>query len=562
MKHFLILISVLATFAAQAQWSSDPAVNIPLTDTLISINNPSNARNPRAVTNGNGGAYIVWENGSRAIYGQLLNESGNKQWEQSGITVGHGGSTNSGAYTNPVIISDDHGGAILTWMESFKNGIGASKIRPGTNDTIVWDQLISFTSGQRANPVLATDGAGGAIITWEDTRNGSANIDIYAQRISDKGVLMWDANGIPVCTVSGDQTLPNIASDSMGGAFITWQDNRRTTKAIYAQRINPQGQRQWQADGMPVCVKGDPALAPRIAATAKGEAIITWQNGNSGGTWDIYAQKVNIDTISWALNGVSVCSAPLSQMNPVIVADGFGGAIVTWEDTRTSFSNPDIYAQSITSSGLVQWTPNGIPICTLPEIQATPAITSDGAGGAIIGWEDYRSGNYYDIYAQRVNHSGSAMWSNNGQAICIAPKDQRSVGITGNGKGGAIITWHDRRNNSGWVIYAQGVQADGTLGGTTSVSEKPMADGFSLDQNYPNPFNSSTIIRYKLPRFSFVTLTVYNTFGLQVAQLVNEHQQQGEHEVVFHSNQLAFGTYFYRLQAGDYVTTKKMILIP
>jgi len=562
MKHLLLLISVLASFAAHAQWSSDPVVNIPLSDTLISINNPSNALNPRAVTNGNGGAYIVWENGSRAIYGQLLNASGNKQWEQSGITVGHGASTNSGSFNNPVIISDNNGAAFITWMESYKNGIGASKISTHSNDTIVWDQLISFTSGQRANPVLATDGAGGAIITWEDTRNGSANIDIYAQRVSDKGVLMWDANGIPVCTVSGDQTLPGIASDSMGGAFITWQDKRTTTKAIYAQRINPLGQRQWQANGIPVCVKGDPALALKIVATAKGEAIITWQNGNSGGTWDIYAQKVNIDTISWALNGVSVCSAPLSQMNPEIVADGFGGAIITWEDTRTSFSNPDIYAQSISSGGLVQWTQNGIPICTLPEIQATPAIASDGDGGAIIGWEDYRSGNYYDIYAQRVNHTGSAMWSNNGQAICTAPKDQRSVGIAGDGKGGAILTWQDRRNNFNWVIYAQGVQADGTLSGTTSVAEKPIAVGFSLYQNYPNPFNPSTSIRYEIPHSAFVNLTVYNTFGQQVAQLVNEQQLSGNHEVELKGGQLAGGTYFYRLQAGDYSATRKMILNP
>src|SRR5450759_988366 len=135
MKHFLLLISVLAAVAAQAQWSSDPTVNIPLSDTLISINNPSNALNPRAVTNGKGGAFIVWDNGSKAIYGQLLNASGNYQWEQTGITVGHSGATNSDAYTNPVLISDNNGGAIITWMESSKNAIGASRIT--ADDTLV-----------------------------------------------------------------------------------------------------------------------------------------------------------------------------------------------------------------------------------------------------------------------------------------------------------------------------------------------------------------------------------------------------------------------------------------
>src|SRR5450759_1292979 len=120
MKHFLLLISVLAAVAAQAQWSSDPTVNIPLSDTLISINNPSNALNPRAVTNGKGGAFIVWDNGSKAIYGQMLNASGNKQWERWGTWVCCNRDPNSEASIHPVIISDNNEGAIIPCMESSK----------------------------------------------------------------------------------------------------------------------------------------------------------------------------------------------------------------------------------------------------------------------------------------------------------------------------------------------------------------------------------------------------------------------------------------------------------
>jgi hypothetical protein len=96
----------------------------------------------------------------------------------------------------------------------------------------------------------------------------------------------------------------------------------------------------------------------------------------------------------------------------------------------------------------------------------------------------------------------------------------------------------------------------------TSVSKPFIGAVFSMDQNYPNPFNPSTTIRYKLPHSSVVSLTVYNTTGQQVSQLVNEQQQTGDHEVVFHSNGLGFGTYFYRLQAGDYIATKKMTILP
>ena len=84
---------------------------------------------------------------------------------------------------------------------------------------------------------------------------------------------------------------------------------------------------------------------------------------------------------------------------------------------------------------------------------------------------------------------------------------------------------------------------------------------FALEQNYPNPFNPNTTIRYALPHNSFVTLTVHNTLGQQVAQLVNEQQQAGYHDVVFRGDRLASGVYFYRLQAGSFVNVKKLVLL-
>ena len=84
---------------------------------------------------------------------------------------------------------------------------------------------------------------------------------------------------------------------------------------------------------------------------------------------------------------------------------------------------------------------------------------------------------------------------------------------------------------------------------------------FLLEQNYPNPFNPSTTIHYGLPHNSFVTLAVYNTLGQQVAQLVNEQQQAGYHNVMFRGDRLASAVYFYRLEAGSFVSVKKLLLL-
>jgi hypothetical protein len=84
---------------------------------------------------------------------------------------------------------------------------------------------------------------------------------------------------------------------------------------------------------------------------------------------------------------------------------------------------------------------------------------------------------------------------------------------------------------------------------------------FSLSQNYPNPFNPSTTIKYGLPKDVKVTLEVYNILGQRVGQLVNEEQKAGYYEVLFQNSNLASGAYFYRLSAGEFIQTKKLMLV-
>jgi hypothetical protein len=84
---------------------------------------------------------------------------------------------------------------------------------------------------------------------------------------------------------------------------------------------------------------------------------------------------------------------------------------------------------------------------------------------------------------------------------------------------------------------------------------------FSLQQNYPNPFNPSTLIKYGLAHDVKVKLEVYNLLGQRVAVLLDEPQKAGYHEVVFNRQTLSSGVYFYRLQAGSFVQTRRMTLV-
>lgn len=97
-----------------------------------------------------------------------------------------------------------------------------------------------------------------------------------------------------------------------------------------------------------------------------------------------------------------------------------------------------------------------------------------------------------------------------------------------------------------------------TLNGVVTASG-PVA--FGLDQNYPNPFNPSTTIRYGLPTREHVTLTVFNALGQQVSVLQNGDQDPGYHEVQFDGLRLPSVVYFYRMQAGSFVETKRLLLL-
>jgi hypothetical protein len=92
----------------------------------------------------------------------------------------------------------------------------------------------------------------------------------------------------------------------------------------------------------------------------------------------------------------------------------------------------------------------------------------------------------------------------------------------------------------------------------TSTVQTPAE--YALLDNYPNPFNPSTVISWQLAVGNFVTLKVYDVLGREVKTLVNERQAAGTHSVSFDGTKFTSGVYFYRLRAGNFISTKKMIL--
>lgn len=109
------------------------------------------------------------------------------------------------------------------------------------------------------------------------------------------------------------------------------------------------------------------------------------------------------------------------------------------------------------------------------------------------------------------------------------------------------------------TLQANAIVSPGNLSAVNDNSTIPQK--FALEQNYPNPFNPSTIINFSLAKGGQVTLSVYDLLGQQVSELVNERREAGVYEVKFDGSNLSSGVYFYRLQAGDFVATKRLLLL-
>jgi photosystem II stability/assembly factor-like uncharacterized protein len=141
---------------------------------------------------------------------------------------------------------------------------------------------------------------------------------------------------------------------------------------------------------------------------------------------------------------------------------------------------------------------------------------------------------------------------------------------------------HDKWNavyftdpNIGFIVGNKGIANNGIIlktvdGGdswneVTSIqvikSDVITISKYKLHQNYPNPFNPNTTIKYQIPEISFVTIKVYDVLGKEVATLVNEEKPAGNYDIEFDGEGITSGIYFYQLQAGSFVETKKMIMI-
>ena len=416
---------------------------------------------PAITADGAGGAIVAWQDWRTptlaSIYAQRVSGAGVALWTPDGVPV-------SVAPTNawyPKLVSDDTGGAIVAWQDWRSGTYDVYAQRVGAAGVALWmanGVAVCAAAGDQVDPRLARDAAGGAIVVWDDAR-GTTH-DIYAQRVSGGGAIAWATNGVAVCAAAAHQIAPAVAPDGAGGAVVAWQDQRGGGNDIYAQRVGPWGAPAWTADGVAVCAAAGNHLRATVATHGDEGSVIAWEDFRSGlGKSDVYAQALDAaGAPAWAADGIPLCAAAEHQSWPTAVPLG-AGVVVAWQDARAG--DPDLYAQYVDPAGGLAWAAGGVGVYVFPGQQIEPLCLPAHGGGVIVVWREKRLGEY-DVCARGFDSAGLARWPV--RVLCGATGAQTSVVAVPDGAGGAVAAWTDyRAGEADPDVYAQRVDAGGEV---------------------------------------------------------------------------------------------------
>ena len=509
---------VLATGKVDAAW---PANGRPLrADAAAVADEPENPASPAIVPDGSGGAIVVWQDGRTAATGTDI-------------------------YAQHVLAS---GGLDPAWPP---NGTGLAVIE-GIQDI----------------PTVASDGTGGAIVAWIDGRPGASVVDVYAQHVLASGVVdpRWPANGVAVSVAPGPQAFPTVVGDGAGGVVVSWDDGRDAATSdydIYAQHILASGvpDPAWPVNGRALSTAPGPQFGTKIVSDGAGGAVVTW-NDHRTGVGHVYTHHVlatgGVDP-AWPADGLALTSRISSEEFPSLVSDGSGGAVVVWQNPGNGFL--DIYVHHVTRAGMVDpaW-PVGGALARRSAAGANSRIASDGAGGAVVAWQE---GTRIAAHHVRANGTFDPAYPDTGRTITALglPTRQSLSGIVAAGPSGAIVGWSEARSGTDLDVYAMQV-----LEATTAVEPAPGAPGFAFRGPWPNPARGATTLRFSLPSEASVRLAVYDVRGRRVRELVSGSRPAGGQTVVwdFRDGQgapVGAGIYFAKLEVGNRTATRKLVLV-
>ncbi|MFI5145147.1 MAG: SBBP repeat-containing protein [Ignavibacteria bacterium] len=505
-------------------------------------------------------------------------------------------------FDRPNALAVDKQGNVYVTGESYGNGTNCDYVTIKYN-TFGIQQWIARYNGPGndfdAAKAIAVDDSGNLFVTGMSVGNGTV-YDYATIKYNSSGTEQWVSrfNG------PGNNTdvALSIALDNNGNVYVTGE-SYGTDYDFTTIKYSSTGVQQWVQSY--VSSGGDCGYS--VVTDLYGNVYVTGEGGTwSFNGWDYITIKYNSSGIQQWISTYSGTGSGLDIASHIVL-DEFDNVIVTgWSRIGLLDSTSDFVTVKYNDSGVQQWSQryNGPG----NNWDRAYSLGTDSIGNVYVTGGSSGNGTGTDYVTIKYNSSGSQQWiqryngpgNSEDTSFSISVDSMGNVYITGgsigNGTGSDFATvkynelgeqqWVQRYNgpsNGDDISYAIAVDPYGnvyvtgqskgngnfselaTIKYSQQIGVRKISSGIpsicELSQNYPNPFNPSTTINYQLPSAGNAKLIVYDILGREVATLVNEYQQPGKYQVTWDASNYSSGVYFYKLAAGDFTDTKRMMVI-
>lgn len=423
MKNRFAVVTVLIMFftlahTAVAQWSSNPAVNLPLADN----NNGSDEVQPKLIPIQNKGWYVSWFDSNPSapppsgydVFYQRLNFSGVEQFA--------------------------HGGQIVA----------------------------DLSNSSTQDYGFDIDSADHALITFLDTRQ-SANQQVTAVKLLARGKPSWGTHGVQLTRDSSFHAIPKITGTSDGFIVVAWTSDSN----VVLQKVNSAGKPQW-GNGVVLSESGYNYTLADLHAADDGSVIVSWVRGQDfGSNSQLRANKISSSgSLLWGSGNVDIFDVGSLQFGnyPYFVYDGNGGAVFAW------YTNSPLqcFAQHIRADGSEAFPHNGSPAsANSNNVRVEPAVSYRTASDEVfLFWTEEDSNQFLNgVYGQKFNSTGAAQWGSDGLAIIPLGADSQIFVTTVQVGTGALTFWVDQAAFGSATIQA--IRLDGS--GATVCPQFPVS---------------------------------------------------------------------------------------
>lgn len=397
---------------------------------------------------------------------------------------------------------------------------------------------------------VTVDLSGNVYVTGRSLGSGTGT-DIATVKYNSSGVQQWAARyDGPASSFDNGFSL---AVDNSGNVYVTGFSIQTLTNGydVITIKYNSSGVQQW-ASTYNGSASGSNDEGRKLTIDGSGNVYVTgWIVGSSTAR-DVVVIKYNSsgDT-SWVrtYNG----TANGNDEGRDIFVDGSGNVYITGFVNATGASNNYITIK-YNPSGVQQWATsyngpgNGD--------DNAHALFVDNSGNVYVTGTSVGSSTSYDYATLKYNSSGSQVWLARYSGTTGINED-RAFSIALNSAGDIYIT--GRSFGSGTNLDVTTIKYSQSVG-LTKITDLIPGD-FNLNQNYPNPFNPITKISFDIPEATVVKVVIYDVSGREISVPVNQLLKAGSYEFTFDGADLSSGIYFYKLIAGEYIKTRKMVLM-